>query len=210
MSGPFAKTTFGPPAPGTTDTNKGALIADIQTPAIEMVDTAGNTHGMESTLLMLNAQTALATITTAQTLMSLALLAQALNKKTRTLRISGSLVFTVSSGTPTVAIAIKLGSVTLATITSAALQAVTNGQVFFEFLVSVVTTGASATLETHGNIVVQLGATNTPAVAQYNDINTAVSSAVDLTAAETLAVTIVGSTTIAAATLRQALVELIN
>ena len=59
----FAKATFGPPAPGTTDTNKGALIADIQTPAVEMVDAQGNTHGVESTLLLLQAQTALAVIT---------------------------------------------------------------------------------------------------------------------------------------------------
>ena len=83
MSGAFAKTTFGPPAPGTTDTDKGALIADVQTPAVEMVDSQGNTHGMESTLLLLQAQTALTTITTAQTLFTLALLAGALNKTNR-------------------------------------------------------------------------------------------------------------------------------
>ncbi len=210
MSGAFAKTTFGPPAPGTTDTDKGALIADVQTPAVEMVDTQGNTHGIESTLLLLQAQTALATITTAQNLFTLAFLAGALNKTNRAIRVSCTLVFTVSTGTPTVAIAIKLGTVTLATITSAALQAVTNGQVAFEFLISVASTGSSGTLETHGEISVQLGATNTPAMAQYNDINTAVSSAVNLTSALTLAATIVGSTTIAAATVRQALVELVN
>ena len=210
MSGAFAKTTFGPPAPGTTDTDKGALIADVQTPAVEMVDSQGNTHGMESTLLLLQAQTALTTITTAQTLFTLALLAGALNKTNRALRISGTIVFTVGTGTPTSTIVLKLGTVTLATITTAALQAVTNGQLTFEFLVSVATSGSSGTLEVHGSVKTQLGASGTPAIAEYLDVNTAVSSAVNLTAALNLVATLAASTTMSGATLRQALVELVN
>lgn len=210
MSGAFAKTTFGPPAPGTTDTDKGALIADVQTPAVEMVDSQGNTHGMESTLLLLQAQTGLTTITTAQTLFTLALLAGALNKTNRALRISGTIVFTVGTGTPTSTIVLKLGTVTLATITTAALQAVTNGQLTFEFLVSVATSGSSGTLEVHGSVKAQLGASGTPAIAEYLDVNTAVSSAVNLTAALNLVATLAASTTMSGATLRQALVELVN
>ena len=210
MSGAFAKTTFGPPAPGTTDTDKGALIADVQTPAVEMVDTQGNTHGMESTLLLLQAQTALSTITTAQTLFSLAFLKGALNKTNRTLRVTGTIIFTVGTGTPTTTIVLKLGSVTLATIVTAALQAVTNGQLVFDFLISVATSGSSGTLEVHGSVKAQLGATNPLAIAEYLDVNTAASSAVDLTAAETLTATIAASTTMSAAQLRQALVELVN
>jgi hypothetical protein len=206
----FSKTTFGPPAPGTTDTNKGSLIADVQQGVVEMVDMAGNTHGLETTLSALQAQTALTTITTAQTLFTLALLAGALNKKNRTLRISGTMIFTVSTGTPTAAIAIKLGSVTLATITTAALAASTNGQLSYEFFVSVVSTGATGTLEAHGNVTAQLATALGTAVAQYADQNTAVSSAVDLTSALSLVGTIVGSTTIASAQLRQSLIEVIN
>jgi hypothetical protein len=211
MSGPFAKATFGPPAPGTTDTNKGALIADIQTPAVEMVDTAGNTHGVESTLLLLQAQTALATITTAQTLMSLAFLAGALNKTNRTLRISGTIIYTTTSTSFTVSIAIKLGTVTLCTITSATItNAQTNGQLSFEYIVSVAATGSSGTLESHGELTVQGGSTLGAAVAQYADQNTAVSSAVNLTSALTLVATIAASASMSSAQLRQGLIEVIN
>lgn len=211
MSGPFAKATFGPPAPGTTDTNKGALIADIQTPAVEMVDTQGNTHGVESTLLLLQAQTALATITTAQTLMSLAFLAGALNKTNRTLRISGTIIYTTTSTSFTVSIAIKLGTVTLCTITSATItNAQTNGQLSFEYIVSVAATGSSGTLESHGELTVQGGSTLGAAVAQYADQNTAVSSAVNLTSALTLVATIAASASMSSAQLRQGLIEVIN
>jgi hypothetical protein len=210
MSGPFAKQTFGPPAPGTTDTNKGALIADVQTGVAELVDTQGNTHGLETSLLLLQAQTALTTITTAQTLFSLALLAGALNKTNRALRISGTIIFTVSTGTPTTTIAVKLGTVTLFTVTTAALAASTGGQLAFEVLVSVAATGSSGTLEAHGQVVAQLSTALGTAVAQYQDQNTAVSSAVNLTSALTLAVTIAASTTMASAQLRQGLIEVIN
>jgi hypothetical protein len=210
MSGPFSKTTFGPPAPGTTDTNKGALIADVQTPAVEMVDMQGNTHGVESTLLLLQAQTALSTITTAQNLFTLAFLANALNKTNRALRVSGAVVFTVSAGTPTCTIVIKLGSVTLATITTAALAASTGGQIYFEFLLSVAASGSSGTLECHGTVQAQLSTSLGTALPQYGDQNTAVSSAVNLTSALTLAVTIAASTTMASAQLRQGLVEVVN
>jgi hypothetical protein len=210
MSGAFAKTTFGPPAPGTTDTDKGALIADVQNAIAEMVDSSGNTHGLETTLLLLQAQTALATITTAQTLFSLALLAGALNKTNRTLRISGTIIFTVSTGTPTCTIAVKLGTVTLFTITTAALAASTNGQLSFEVLVSVASTGSSGTLEAHGEVTAQLSTALGTAMAQYADQSVAVSSAVNLTSALTLAATIAASTTMAAAQVRQALIEVVN
>ena len=210
MSGPFAKTTFGPPAPGTTDPNKGALIADIQNGVAEMVDSSGNTHGLETTLLLLQAQTALTTLTTAQTMFTLALLAGALNKTNRALRISGTGVFT-TAGTPTIAVAIKLGTVTLCTITSVAIaNAVTNGQFGFEFILSVATSGSSGTLEAHGTLWVQGGSSLSVAVPAYLDQNTAVSSAVNLTSALNLVATLAASTTVSTATLRQALIEVIN
>jgi hypothetical protein len=212
MSGPFAKTTFGPPAPGTTDTNKGALIADVQTPAVEMVDTQGNTHGVESTLLLLQAQTALSTITTAQNLFTLAFLAGALNKTNRALRVRGMVIITNTSASATITIALKLGSVTLITITTAAIStSASNAQLYFDFLISVATSGSSGTLEAHGTVALQLGATNTALItAPYADTNTAVSSAVNLTSALTLAATIAAGASVSSAQLRQATVELVN
>jgi hypothetical protein len=193
-----------------TDTDKGALIADVQNGVVEMVDGSGNTHGLETTLGLLQAQTALSTITTAQTLFSQAFPAGALNKKNRTLFISGTVIFTVSAGTPTATIAITLGGVTLCTITTAALAASTNGQIQFQFTLSVASTGASGTLEAHGAVSAQLSATLGTAVPQYLDQNIAVSSAVNLTSALTLAVTIAASTTMASAQLRQGQVEVVN
>jgi hypothetical protein len=217
MSGPFAKTTFGPPAPGTTDTNKGALIADVQEGVVEIVDMQGNTHGIESTLLLLQAQTALTTITTAQTLMSLALLAGALNKTNRTLAISGTVIFTNSANASNqITIALKLGAVTLCTISTAASIAasVTNGQLTFCFTFSVASVGSSGTLEAHGEVVAQLSTTLGTALPQYGDQNTGLSSAVNLTSALTLAVTIAeggsGSGAIASAQLRQGQIEVVN
>ena len=217
MSGPFAKTTFGPPAPGTTDTNKGALIADVQEGVVEIVDMQGNTHGVESTLLLLQAQTALTTITTAQTLMSLALLAGALNKTNRTLIISGTVIFTnFANASNQITIALKLGAVTLCTISTAASIAasVTNGQLTFCFTFSVASVGSSGTLEAHGAVVAQLSTTLGTALPQYGDQNTALSSAVNLTSALTLAVTIAeggsGSGEFASAQLRQGQIEVVN
>lgn len=210
MSGPFAKTTFGPPTGGTTDTDKGALIADVQNGVVDMVDSSGNTHTLGAALSLLQAQTALTTITTAQNLFSVALPAGALNKKNRALQVQGFIIFTVSAGTPTTTIAIKLGSVTLLTMTTAALAASTNGQIFFDFLISVVSTGTSGTLEAHGAVVAQLSTSLGTAVAQYQDQNVAVSSAVDLTTALSLVATIAASTTMASAQLRQALVEVVG
>lgn len=205
----FARTTFGPSG-GITDPNKGSLIADVQTPVIEMVDAQGNKHGMESTLLQLQAQTALATITTAQTLMSLAFLAGALNQLNRTLRIRGMVIFTVASGTPTCTIAIKLGTVTLFTVTTAALAASTNGQIYFDVEISVAAAGSSGTLEAHGTVKAQLSTALGTALAEYPDQNVAVSSAVNLTAALTLAATIAASGTMSAAQLRLGSVKVSN
>lgn len=213
MSDAFAKTTFGPPAPTGLDTNKHSLIADIKSGVIEMVDDAGVCHGIQTALLVLQAQTALATITTAQNLFSQALAAGALNKKGRTLQISGTLIFsTASANTPTIAIALKLGSVTLCTLTSAAVAAsITNGQLQFQFTISIATTGAAGTIESHGDLFAQLSAALGTALASYADPNVAVSSAVDLTAAQSLVATITGAGgTILAAQLRQLVIEVVN
>lgn len=212
MSGPFAKTTLGPPAPTTSDTDKGALIADVQNGVVEMVDNNGNTHGLETMFLLLQAQTAITAITTAQLLQNaqIALPAGALNKTNRAVRFSGTVIFTVATGTPTCTIAIKLGSVTICTITTAALAASTNGQLTFDFTFSVATAGSSGTIEAHGQVCAQLNTVLGTAVAQYQDQNTAVSSTVNLTSALNLGVTMAGSGAIASAQLRQGMVEVIN
>jgi hypothetical protein len=212
MSDAFARRTLGPPVGGTTDTNKGALIADAQTPALEFVDSSGSTHGVETTTLLLQAQTALTAITTAQTLFTLAFLAGALNKTNRALRVRGMLIL-ASSNSVAVTIALKLGTVTLITIPTAAISAsASNAQLYFDFLISVASAGSSGTLEAHGTVAAQLGSSNTTALsAQYGDTNTNVSSAVNLTSALNLVATIAAASSgISSAQVRQLTVEAIN
>jgi hypothetical protein len=157
--------------------------------------------------LVLPAQTAKTAITTAQTLLSFAFAAGALNVIGRKLRVKGVLIYsTTAANVATISFALKLGTVTLCTITTAATNttASTSLPIHFEFELTVVTLGATATLESHGRVEANIGTTAAAAVAVYLDTNTAVSSAVNLTAAETLSVTIAASAAVPTAQLRSA------
>jgi hypothetical protein len=87
----------------------------------------------------------------------------------------------------TVVFTIKLGGVTIATFTTAsqATTAVTLGwQV--QFAAAVVTAGPVGTLEVHGELNFDSGATLAAACSTFLDSNTAVSSAINLAAISTL------------------------
>lgn len=124
-------------------------------------------------------------------LMSYAVPAGALNASGKGLYIFGSGLYTTAAAqTPTIAIAVKLGSVTLLTFTSTATTASqTNFPWNFEAFLVVNATGATGTLECHGSMNILLGASATGAISGFNDVTTAVSSTLDLTAAQTLQVT---------------------
>ncbi len=211
MASPFAKTTLGPPAPTGVDTSKGALLGDVQNGIVEAVDALGNTHGLETSLLALVNQTALTNVTTAQNLVNKTFPAFIFNKVGRQVQISGQLIFTTTNAA-TFTIALVLGGVTLCSIAAGAATAaaITNGQILFSFLFSVVTTGAAATIESHGSISVQLSGTLSTALPQYADQNTAVSSAVNLTAAAALQITIAASSSVSSVQMRQFLIEVLN
>lgn len=207
----FSQITSGPATATGVNTNKESLVFDKLNGIVEAVPDSGTTLALECALAVLQAQTALTTITTAQNFISQALNKGVLNKKNRTLRISGIAIFTTVQTSYTVTIVLKLGSVTLATIVTPTItNAQTGGQLEFDFLVSVATSGSSGTLETHGGIEVQGGSALTAAIPRYADQNTAVSSAVDLTSALTLTVSIASSASMASAQLRQALIEVVN
>lgn len=209
-NGPFAKITSGPANPGGTDTDKQSLIFDKQNGIVESVNDAGLMQALQMALSILQAQTALTTVTTAQNLCNIALNAGALNKKNRTLLISGTAIFT-TAGTPQITIALVIGGVTVCSIQTPAIGvAQTNGQIQYTFTVSVVTTGTGATLEAHGMLSVQGGATLAAAVPAYLDQNTAVSAAVNLVIASSLQVTIASTVSLSSAQLRQQTVEVLN
>jgi hypothetical protein len=214
MSGPFAQITEGPATANGDNTNIGALVFDNQNNIVEAVGNGGLAQALMSALLVEGAPTALTTITTAQNLLSKSIPAGALNKLLRTLRICGFLIYTTpGTTTPAMTIAVKLGAVTLCTITAAAFSstASTNMPVQFVFTLTVTTTGSSGKFEGHGKVIANISA-NTPAAAaaMYLDTGTAASSAIDLTIAETLTVTIAANSAISSAQLRQLTVEIVN
>jgi hypothetical protein len=159
--------------------------------------------------LVLPPQTALTAITTAQNLLALAFLPGALNVTGRKLRVKGVLIYsTTITNVATLSFALTLGGVTLCTITTAATNTAASAglPINFEFELTVVTLGAAATIESHGRVEANIGTVAAAAVAVYLDTNTAVSSAVNLTTAATLDVTIAASAAVPSAQLRSATV----
>ncbi|MGA9668413.1 MAG: hypothetical protein WBQ94_04350 [Terracidiphilus sp.] len=189
----------------------GALVANPSTGLLAVV-TQGGLVTAATRLLNVAQQTALTAITTAQTLLSKAMPAGSLNVAGRTLRVRGALIYsTTIANVATITIALKLGSVTLCTITTAATNtaASTNLPIQFDFTLTVAATGAAATIQSHGTVSANIGTAAAGAITVYADTNTAVSSAVDLTIAETLAVTIAASAAVPSAQLLSASVDLI-
>lgn len=209
----FAQITQGPANTSGKNGNVQSLILDRQNNIVSSVGDAGTEAAHQTALTVLNAQTALTTITTAQNFFNQTLNRGALNRQNRALCLSGAGIYTSpGTTTPAITIAVTLGAVTLCSITSSAASstASTNMPFNFTFTLSVASTGASGTLEAHGQFNINLSA-NTPAaaVSSFNDTNTAVSSAVDLTAAQALKVTIAANSTITSAQLRQFTLELL-
>ncbi len=134
-----------------------------------------------------------AIVATDQNLMSATIPGGTLNRVGRTLRVWLAGVYsTAANNTSAITVKIKLGAVTLLSVTTAALSSVTplNDQFNLSALLSVQTGGASGVFEGHGNLAIGLGTGNLVADTVYTDTNTAVSSAIDLTASQTLQVTI--------------------
>jgi hypothetical protein len=207
---PFAKITKGPANAGGVDTDKQALILDSQNGIVEVVDDLGTQHALQSGLSILLSQTALTTVTTAQNLASLSLNNSVLNKLKRCILVSGYAIFS-TAGTPQITIAVVIGGVTVVSIQTPAIGvAQTNGQIQFQFLITVASTGGAGTVEAHGSISVQGGASLGAAVPTYCDQNTAVSSAIALNTALTMNLTITSNVTLTSAQLRQGTVEVVN
>jgi len=180
-------------------------------PAGQMTGSAGCAPAI---LKITPAQTALSTITTAQTLDSLTLPAGVMNNVNRDLRVCFQGVYTSpGTTTPTITVALKIGSsVTPITITSAAISSTASTNMPFQGCYDVATAavGATGTDEAHGYLDVNISA-NTPAAAstRYLDTNTAVSSTYDHTASNTATLSIAASSTVTSATLRWAKWELL-
>lgn len=214
MSGAFAQQTTGPATSTGKNTNIGALIQDSANNIVETVGVGGLAQALRSPLAVVGPQTALTAITTAQTLASFSLGAQVLNKQNRLAQMNAMLLYT-SAGTtaPVLTFAVKLGAVTLCSITIAALSttASTNMPVQLFFNLQTTATGTSGTIEAHGQVTANITA-NTPAAdsANYLDTNTAASSAVNLNIAETLTLVVSSTLALSSMQLRQLFLEVVN
>lgn len=193
----------------------GGGIVSNQRWGFELTQMGGNLGFAPLTLKVTPAQTAVTTITTAQTLDTYPIPAGLMNSVGRILRVCFSGVYT-SPGTtaPTLTFALKIGSsVTPITITSAAVSTTASTNMPFSGCYNVVTAaiGATGTDEAHGDLKVNVTA-NTPAAAAavYLDTNTAVSSTYDHTAANTATLSIAASLTVTSAQLRMATWDLLN
>lgn len=198
--------TQGYPAPNQVIGPQG-LILDRVNNLLYTFGQGGVAALVQSALKTLGIQTALTAITTAQNLLSYAFGAGALNVVGRTFTVSGSALYaTTSANVATLTIALKLGSVTIATLTTAATNtaASTNLPIQFAFTVTTTSTGATGTLYASGGAKVDLGTAASAAITEYLINNTAASSAVNLTAAQTLTVTIAASAAVPSAQLMSA------
>jgi hypothetical protein len=133
--------------------------------------------------------TANANATTAQNLMGYAVPAATLNAAGKTLQVFGAGLATINT-TATVTIAIKLGTVTLASWTAASITATVASLPWnFQATLTTALAGATGTIEAHGLLTLK-GSAGGGAATGYIDGNTTVSAAVDLTVAQTLQVTV--------------------
>jgi len=158
--------------------------------------------------------TVAANVATDQNLMSASVPAGTLNRLGRSLRVWCAGVFTTPAAeTTTITFKVKFGALTLLSIAVPSQSfTATNNQFNISGVLSIQTAGATGVFETHGNLVVDLGIGNLVPDSIFADTNTAVSSTVDLTAAQTLQVTVAYGTasTSNSTTQRQMVLETIG
>lgn len=203
--------TSGSPA-GSQFDSPGAIVADQVSGLLGVMTTARVLVTGTARLANIPQQTALTAITTAQNLFTQTLPAGFLNTVGRSIEVKGSLIYsTTSTNVATITIAIKLGAVTLCTITTAATNtaASSNLPINFDFILTTVTTGTNGTINAHGSVTANIGTAAAPVTNTYLDSNTGPSGAVDLTIAEPLTVTIAASAAVPSAQLLTASVNVL-
>lgn len=171
------------------------------TPAISG---APNTAGVLN--LTAGPQSAITTVTTAQSLASWTMAAGAMNVQGKKMTIKGELMFSNGATTPAITLSVKIGaSVTPVSIVGAS-NANTNASspLYFEFEIQTTTTGTSGADEAHGRFCETVAAawSSGTAVVCYLDGQTAASSTYDHTAANAISLNIAATAALTTVTLR--------
>jgi hypothetical protein len=155
--------------------------------------------------------TALASVTTAQTAASCPLTAGLQNVLGKELEITGEFVYTSSAGSGAPVVAIVEGGITPITITCTTQTGTTaNSQLAFDYVIDTSAVGTAGTLEAHGQCEAGVGASLTESKTIVRDSNSAASSAINLTAQNTILINLSDATSLTAATLRHAKVIVLN
>ena len=214
MSAPFAKISQGPPSTTGFVTSPDSLFLDRQNNVCGSSGDANDYNAFQTALQILQAQTALTNVTTAQTLYTWTPSAGFLNLAGRVLSLSGFGIYTFAGGsTPSITFTLKYGATTLATIVTGPLNtaASTNMPFDFQFIIGVATTGATGSMEVHGDVDINLSA-NTPAgvMSYFRDVNTAAIASLNLTTAQALTLQVSSGNAITSIQLRLSTLELLS
>ena len=166
--GAFAKITNGPSNTTGIETSFPALIFDQQNNIVSSVGSSAKVSALQTSRQVTTAQTALTTITTAQTFWTKTLGAGELNVPGRTYTLTVYGIYTSPvTAQPYFTFVLNLGGVAIATIVSGAVSATASTNMPFQisFTFTVVSTGSSGTVECHSGLSINLTA-NTPAGVQ--------------------------------------------
>lgn len=202
-----AATNVVPNTPGTTSAfPNGGFPVPLQ-------NTAAYPGAVPDLIANLVQMPTLSTITTAQTFATIPLSPNVQNQVGKTLHVTGHGRYTSGAQSGTMTIALTEGGITPITVVAGPLVTggQTNAQFEFDYYITTNKAGATGTVWGHGQLRVNLAtASNTSALSPFNDTLTAVSSAINLTAANSLAITIAMSSSTTSATLDDAQVWLCN
>lgn len=199
-----------PIANGGTGTASPALIPGTNVTITgswpnQTINSTGGGGGSGTSVTSSTPVTVTANTTSEQFLMELALSSGYLNSLGQPFLINGSFLYTTPvAQTPTLTINVRLCTVSGcgsgtnrllgSIVTTATLASSTNNNANISLLAYVHATGATGTLEVHGPLSIDLGALSTSADSIFNDVNTAASGTIDLTAALFVDFTVTTST----------------
>ena len=161
-------------AAGTNPFDSEAILLDSQNNFLEFSGAAGKRKAARHTDTIIENALALSAITTAQTLLSHAFKAGALNSLNRRIRVHGRLVYaTTSSNVATITLALTLGGATLCSISTAATNtaASTNLPISFDFELTIAATGLTGVVTSYGEVKADIGTSAAAAIADYLDTN---------------------------------------
>lgn len=191
--------------------NTTVTVNDTYGYAVPLVNSAGYPEALPSVACNFVPQTALTSVTTAQTAATCPLWVGMQNYFGKEIEVSGEGIYTSSAASGAPVVAVTEGGITPITVTGTTQTGTTaNSQFAFDYVITTSLTGTVGTVEAHGWLQTGPGASLTAAVNVMRDSNSAASSTFNLTAQNNLAIAISDATSLTSAQLRHARVNVLN